>query len=170
MTSQRLDSTAPARLAANNAESRWRALLAHDGHLHTCDRLMEEIASAMDDVQIIDAPSADAARDFLRRAPVDVCFVCLDLPPAPSGGIALAQELVRVGCPIILVTRSLRWLPRHAAELKVVPWVAPEAGAEAIVRAIDQALGEVEPDSRVTLDPVLDDPSDLALPQRISEV
>jgi hypothetical protein len=169
-TSQRLGSSDRPSFAANKVESRWRVLLAHDGRLSTCDHLLEVIVAAMDDVQIIDAPSADSARDFLRRKLVDVCFVCLDLPPAPSGGIHLAQELVRAGCPLILVTRSLRWLPRSAAELKVLPWVAPEADATDIVRAIDEALGEVDLDNQVTLDPTeLDDPFE-ARPKRLSEV
>ncbi len=171
MTSQRLDSPELSPRPANKAESRWRVLLAHDGSLTTCDRLLEVIAEAMDDVHILDAPSADSARDLLRRTPVDVCFVCLDLPPAPSGGIKLAQELVRAGCPLVLVTRSLRWLPKSAAELKVLPWVAPEADAADIVRTIDEALGEVDLDNQITLDPSeIDDEHDLGIPQRISEV
>lgn len=171
MTSQRLGSQELSPLPANRAESRWRILLAHDGSLGTCDRLLDVIAEAMDDVQILDAPSADSARDLLRRTPVDVCFVCLDLPPAPSGGIKLAQELVRAGCPLVLVTRSLRWLPKSAAELKVLPWVAPEADAADVVRTIDEALGEVDLDNQITLDPSeIDDEIDLGIPQRISEV
>lgn len=169
MTSLRFDSPERSSLAANDAEARWRVLLAHDGKLSTCDRLLGVIAEAMADVQIIDAPSADAARDVLRRTPVDVCFVCLDLPPAPSGGIRFAQELVRVGCPLVLVTRSLRWLPRTAAELKVLPWVAPEADAHDVVRALDEALDEVDLDNQVTLDPTEVEEA-LAVPPRLSEV
>ena len=54
------------------------------------------------------------------------------------------EELVRVGLPVVLVTRSLRWLPRSAAELKVLPWVAPESGASDVVRAIDEAVGQLD--------------------------
>jgi hypothetical protein len=171
MASQRLDRPERTSLAANNAETRWRVLLAHDGALGTCDHLLQVLADALGDVQVLDAPSADAARDVLRRTPVDICFVCLDLPPAPLGGIKLAQDLVRVGCPLILVTRSLRWLPRTAAELKVLPWVTPEADATDLVRAIDHAVAEVDLDNQVTLDPSeIDDELDLGIPQRISEV
>ena len=171
MASQRLDRSEHPPLAANDAESRWRVLLAHDGRLGTCDRLLEVIAETMEDVQILDAPSVDAARDILRRTPVDVCFVCLDLPPAPSGGIRFAQELVRAGCPQILVTRSLRWLPRTAAELKVLPWVTPEADAIDVVSAVDKAIGELDLDNQITLDPSeIDDEVDLGIPQRISEI
>jgi hypothetical protein len=166
---QRFDRSDPPSIVANHTDARWRVLLAHDGKLGTCDRLLQVIVEAMDDVQLLDAPSADAARDLLRRTPVDVCFVCLDLPPAPQGGIRFAQELVRAGCPLILVTRSLRWLPGTAAELKVVPWIPPEAEATSVVRAVDQALAEVDLDNQVTLDPSEDD-DDLAVPQRVSEV
>lgn len=171
MAAQRLDRPETPSIAANNAENRWRVLLVHDGKLTTCDRLVEAIVEAMDDVQLLDAPSAESAREVLRRTPVDVCFVCLGLPPAPSGGIRFAQELVRAGCPLVLVTRSLRWLPRSAAELKVLPWVAPEADATDVVRAIDQAVGDVDLDNQITLDPSeIDDELDRGIPPRLSEV
>jgi hypothetical protein len=134
MASQRISPTARAEIAANDAVARWKVLLAHNGALPTCDGLFAAITEAMDDVQIVDAPSAEAARSILRRTPFDVCLVCLDLPPSPSGGIRLAQDLVRAGCPLILVTRSLRWLPRSAAELKVLPWIAPEADPAEVAR------------------------------------
>lgn len=169
MTSLRFESTERSSFAANNAEARWRVVLAHDGRLSTCDRLIEVISEVMDGVPVIDAPSVDSARDVLRRTPVDVCFVCLDLPPAPSGGIRFAQELVRVGCPLILVTRSLRWLPRTAAELKVLPWVAPEAGVAEVIAAVEQAIAEVDLDNHVTLDPTELDDDDL-VPMRLSEI
>jgi hypothetical protein len=168
MASQRLDRAAREPLAANDASSRWKVLLAHDGSLPTCDALADSIAAAMDGVQLVDAPSAEAARSILRRTPFDVCFVCLDLPPSPSGGIKLAQELVRVGCPIILVTRSLRWLPRTAAELKTIPWLPPEAGADDVTTAMNLALAEIDFDNQVTLDPTEED--DDVVPQRLSEI
>ncbi len=168
MATQRVDSmTMP--LAANDSAARFRVLLAHDGSLPTCDALAVAIAEALEDVQIIDAPSVEAARSTLRQTAVDVCFVCLDLPPSPLGGIKLAQELVRVGCPVVLVTRSLRWLPRSAAELKVLPWVAPEAGSSDVSHAVDQVLGDFVLQSHVTLDSS-ETEEDMNIPQRISEV
>ena len=169
MASQRISPTAQAEIAANDAVARWKVLLAHNGALPTCDGLFAAITEAMDDVQIVDAPSAEAARSILRRTPFDVCLVCLDLPPSPSGGIRLAQDLVRAGCPLILVTRSLRWLPRSAAELKVLPWISPEATPSEVARAIDEAIEELDFDNQVTLDSSEED-DDLAIPQRISEV
>lgn len=169
MASQRISPTARAEIAANDAVARWKVLLAHNGALPTCDGLFAAITEAMDDVQIVDAPSAEAARSILRRTPFDVCLVCLDLPPSPSGGIRLAQDLVRAGCPLILVTRSLRWLPRSAAELKVLPWISPEATPSEVARAIDEAIEELDFDNQVTLDSSEED-DDLAIPQRISEV
>ena len=169
MASQRISPTAQAEIAANDAVARWKVLLAHNGALPTCDGLFAAITEAMDDVQIVDAPSAEAARSILRRTPFDVCLVCLDLPPSPSGGIRLAQDLVRAGCPLILVTRSLRWLPRSAAELKVLPWISPEATPSEVARSIDEAIEELDFDNQVTLDSSEED-DDLAIPQRISEV
>lgn len=169
MASQRTSPTVPVELVANDTVARWKVLLAHNGALPTCDGLFGAIASAMDDVQVVDAPSAEAARSILRSTPFDVVFVCLDLPPSPSGGIRLAQELVRAGCPLILVTRSLRWLPKSAAELKVLPWVPPEGTAAEVARAINEAITELDFDNQVTLDSSEED-DDLAIPQRISEV
>ncbi len=170
MTSRRIDASHTA-LVANDSDARWKILLAHDGTLPTCNPLMRAVTSAMPDVHILDATSGEAARTHLRRTAVDVCFVCLDLPPSPSGGIKLAQELVRVGLPVVLITRSLRWLPRTAAELRVLPWVAPEADEKDIVRAIDQAVGQLDTSGQITYDShELDgDDDDLVVP-RLSEV
>lgn len=155
----------PGSFAANDADVGWRVLLAHDGKSTTCNGLFDAIASALGKAQIIDAPSAEAARATLRRTAVDVVFVCLDLPPAPSGGIRFAQELVRVGCPLVLVTRSLRWLPRTAAELRVLPWIAPEAPPSAVMAAIEGALGEKGTSSQITFDSL----EDLVDSQRASD-
>ncbi len=156
---------------ANDAVSRWKVLLAHNGASPTCDALFDVISAAMEDVHVVDAPSAEAARSMLRRAPFDVCFVCLDLPPSPSGGIWLAQELVRAGCPIVLVTRSLRWLPKSASELKVLPWIAPEATADRVIEAVDKALGDVDFDNQVTLDSSeYEEDEEFGRPKLISEV
>ena len=85
--------------------------------------------------------------------------------------LTFAQELVRVGLPVVLVTRSLRWLPRSAAELKVLPWVAPESGASDVVRAIDEAVGQLDTSGHITLDSSeAEAEDDLAIPQRISEI
>lgn len=170
MASQRNDPT-PTSLVANDSDARWKVLLAHDGTLPTCDALMRAVTSAIPDAQILDATSSEAARTHLRRTAVDVCFVCLDLPPSPSGGIKLAQELVRVGLPVVLITRSLRWLPKSAAELRVLPWVAPEAPATDVVRAIDEAVGQLDTTGQITFDSSELAPEDGdSLPPRLSEV
>jgi len=54
-----------------------------------------------------------------------VVFVCLDLPPAPQAGIRIADFARAVGLPVVLVTRSMRWLP-PGSELMSLPWVTPE--------------------------------------------
>ena len=69
--------------------------------------------------------------------------MCLDLPPAPLGGVRLAQEIAREGRPLVLVTRSLRWLPPSAAALRALPWVSPEAAPQEIARAIATAPNPV---------------------------
>lgn len=171
MASERFDRPADTPLlVANDAASRWRVLLAHDGGLTTCDPLFEEIALAIDDVEVFDAPSTEAARAILRRTAVDVCFVCLDLPPSPLGGIKFAQELVRAGCPLVLITRSLRWLPKTAAELRVLPWIPPEASAADVLHAIDEAVGDFDADNQITLDSSEDASDDDSVPQRLSEI
>ncbi|MEZ4298664.1 MAG: hypothetical protein R3B70_27180 [Polyangiaceae bacterium] len=172
MASKRLVGSEPSLLVANDdVATRWRALIAHDGRLGTCDRLFDVLREVMSDAHLIDAPSAESARHLLRRTPVDVCFVCLDLPPTPSGGIKLAQELLRVGLPLILITRSLRWLPRSAADLRALPWIPPEAEAHEVVRAIDEAVVEVDFDNQVTLDSSEpDDDPDLFPSPLLSEV
>ena len=169
MTSQQLALESGGGIAANDTASRWKVLLAHDGKLSTCDALFDVIRGVMVGVEVLDAPSAEAARSILRGTAVDVCFVCLDLPPSPLGGIKLAQELVKVGMPLVLVTRSLRWLPNSAAELRVAPWVRPEATGEDILRVIDEAVTELSADNQITLDSSEED-DDISIPQRISEV
>lgn len=167
MTSPRFDAAGHAARAANDTASRWKVLVAHNGALKTCDGLLEVLRETMENVAISDATSVEEARASLRRGPVDVCFVCLDLQPSPLGGIKLAQDLVRVGCPLVLITRSLRWLPASAAELRVVPWVPPEATSAEVVRAIDEAISELDLNNQVTLDPLEDD-EELSAPQRLS--
>ncbi len=169
MASQRIDRSHTS-LVANDSDARWKILLAHDGALPTCNLLMGALASAMPDAQVLDATSAEAARAHLRRTAVDVCFVCLDLPPSPNGGIRLAQELVRVGLPVVLITRSLRWLPRSAAELRVLPWVAPETTAVDVVRAIDEAVGQLDTTGQITFDSSDAEADDTSLSPRTSEV
>jgi hypothetical protein len=118
---------------------RVRVLLAHDPNTHTCDPLCAALRAAFGDVEILDASSVENARTAGHMLPVDVTLVCLDLPPAPLGGVRLAQETVREGRPVVLVTRSLRWLPPSAADLRALPWVTPEAPPADVARAIGAA-------------------------------
>jgi hypothetical protein len=118
----------------------WRLLLAHDVTTRTCDALSSGIHRAMRNVEIVDASSLADARSALQVSRFDACLICLDLPPAPRGGVRLAQELVAFGDPIVLITRSLRWLPVDAVDLHAAPWVTPEADALAVVRAIAKAV------------------------------
>lgn len=134
---------------------RWRVLLAHDATASTCDVLLDAIEGALGNVDIYESSSVDDARDALRtsradseapwpgemmRPTFDLCMVCLDLPPAPLGGVRLAGELMRAGLPVVLVTRSLRWIPASAAALRELPWVPPDASVLEVARAVGVAM------------------------------
>lgn len=139
---------------------RWRLLLAHDATAATCNSLLDAIEGGLGNVDIYESSSVDDARDALRHSMVDadlfaieaaaslparfdVCLVCLDLPPAPAGGVRLAQELVRQGLPVVLITRSLRWIPPTAAALRELPWISPDATETEVARAVGEAVASV---------------------------
>ena len=46
---------------------------------------------------------------------------------------------------MILVTRSLRWIPAWAVALRDLPWVTPDATAEEVARAVGEALASRVP-------------------------
>lgn len=145
---------------------RWRLLLAHDATAATCDPLVDAVEGALGNVDINESSSIDDARVALRSsrlAPThahaphdssagsrfDLCMICLDLPPAPLGGVRLAQEALRVGLPVVLVTRSLRWIPPAAIALRELPWVTPDATVADVARAVGEAMATLwaQPDS-----------------------
>ncbi|MCC6553626.1 MAG: hypothetical protein IT372_11485 [Polyangiaceae bacterium] len=130
-------------------------LLAHDASAATCDALAVAIESALGDVELIDASSIHGARSAVATELFDACLVCLDLPPAPLGGARLADELVSRGYPVVLVTRSLRWLPPDAAALRRLPWIPPDAAEPEIAKAI--AAASAEQDSVIRPRVVIDD-------------
>lgn len=117
-----------------------RVLLAHaDGS--ACDMLISHIDGIFGEVALLEVNSVEAGRAALHAEPLAVCFVCLDILPAPRGAVRLAQEALRVGVPLVLVARSLRWLPHDADELRKIPWVRPEATAAELTQVILQAGG-----------------------------
>lgn len=119
---------------------RWRLLLAHDASSSTCDPLALVIESALGAVDITDASSVDDARVALFSVDFHIALVCLDLSPAPVGGVRLAQEVLALDVPVVLVTRSLRWIPQSAVALRELPWVAPDAGQAEVGQAIVEAM------------------------------
>ncbi len=119
---------------------RWRLLLAHDATAATCDPLAFAVEAALGNVDITDASSADDARAALQAGRFDVCLVCLDLQPAPLGGVRLAQEVLAEGLPVVLITRSLRWIPASAGALRELPWIPPDASAAEVSLAISDAI------------------------------
>jgi hypothetical protein len=127
---------------------RWRLLLAHDATASTCDPLFDALEGALGEVDVSESSSIDDARLAVRGSADDhprgmrfhLALVCLDLPPAPQGGVRLAKELVDRGLPVVLVTRSLRWIPPTAASLRDLPWIPPDADAAAVSRAVGEAM------------------------------
>jgi hypothetical protein len=122
---------------------RWRALLAHDATAPTCDGLAFALEEALGNVDLTDASSVEDARVTLQSAHFHVCLVCLDLPPAPLGGVRLAQQMLAQEQPVVLVTRSLRWIPHNAPELRDLPWISPDAPAKEVAQAISDAIATV---------------------------
>jgi len=120
---------------------RWRLLLAHDASAATCDPLVQVIESALGAVDLTDASSIDDARVATHSVDFHVALICLDLPPAPVGGVRLAQELLALDVPVVLVTRSLRWIPQNAPGLRELPWIPPDAGTAEVGQAIVAAMG-----------------------------
>ncbi|MFT3770952.1 MAG: hypothetical protein QM820_36500 [Minicystis sp.] len=128
--------------------------MAHDATASTCNPLIDAVEEALGNVDIYESPSIDDARDALRTSVIDVpsladprfdlAMVCLDLPPAPAGGVRLAQELRRQGLPVVLITRSLRWIPTSAASLRELPWVTPDASPTEVARAVGEAMASFE--------------------------
>lgn len=120
--------------AAGGTEQRARVLLAHNAATATCDALARIIEAT--GAELVDASSMDDARLALEMEAFDACLICLDLPPAPLAGARLATELLERGAPVVLVTRSLRWLPAGATALQSLPWISPDATAEELARAM----------------------------------
>lgn len=137
---------------------RWRVLLAHDSRA-TCDVLFDSLGAALGTVDVSDATSVEGAISIGKSGRVDVALVCLDLPPAPQGGVRVARELLERGVPVVLVTRSLRWLPSNAGALTAVPWVAPDAAAEVVWRSIVDAIEA----ARVLSAPLSDTTADMSV-------
>ena len=69
----------------------------------------------------------------------------------------LAQEALKCGLPVVLVTRSLRWIPPSAAALRELPWVVPDATVTDVARAVGEAMATLgaPPDSAPSARPRL---------------
>jgi hypothetical protein len=119
---------------------RWKVLLAHDANASTCDLLIDALEGALGNVDIAESSSVEDARVATHTTRYDVALVCLDLSPAPLGGVRLADELVRRGMAVILVTRSLRWIPPTAVALHDLPWIPPDADVDDVSRAVHAAM------------------------------
>lgn len=122
-----------------------RILFAHDRASGTCEPLGRELQVALGRAfgacDVLSASSLGSAKLALEDVVPDVSFVSLDLPPAPVAGARLAEALVKAGRPVVIVTRSLRWLPPNVPELRALPWVTPDADAASLVEAAREALG-----------------------------
>jgi hypothetical protein len=118
----------------------WRLLLAHDAAGSTCDVLVGSLDAALGSVDLAESSSVVDARLSSSTTQFDLALVCLDLPPAPLGGVRLAEELVVRKMPVVLVTRSLRWIPASAVTVRALPWIPPDAPPEEIARAIREGM------------------------------
>jgi hypothetical protein len=110
-----------------------RILVARDPRLSTCDALVQGLEPLIEDVELVEAYSVEAARSWAKGGPFDLCLVCLDLPPAPRGAARLAKELCARGHRVVLITRSLRWLPADDLELRALPWIVPDADPASVI-------------------------------------
>jgi hypothetical protein len=124
-------------------------LVAHDVRSQVCDgivTLLEQrgprppLSGLPVTVGVTRASSVHDAGELLRSRRFDLVVVSLDLQPAPRAAARLADHVLAQGTPVVLVTRSLRWLPPDAAHLRLLPWVAPEAGPDDLGRAFVDAL------------------------------
>ncbi len=125
-----------------------RILVARDPRLSTCDALVQGVESLIDDLELTEAYSVEAARSWAKSGTFDLCLVCLDLPPAPRGGARLAKELCSRGQRVVLITRSLRWLPADELELRALPWIVPEANPARVLELLQEGAAPLASQGR----------------------
>lgn len=121
-------------------------IVVHDARSRGCDRVLGRLAALLnaDASELEVVVSAQGAAEVLRaasRGEVDlrVAIVCLDLQPAPRAGSRIAEYALSQGIPVVLVTRSTRWLP-EGSPLSAAPWISPDADDSQIAAAIRAAL------------------------------
>lgn len=126
---------------------RYRALLARDLSSATCEPLIESLEQVLTQLTLSHTGSIEDAETLLRSEAFDLVLACLDLPPAPSAGVRLASSAIELQPAVVLVTRSLRWLPAHAHRLHRLPWLAPEAGPTEVAATLSalSLTGDVGP-------------------------
>jgi hypothetical protein len=134
----------------------WRLMLAHDPVASTCAPLVGALATTFPQLELVDATSIEDARASLRMGSLDAALVCLDLPPAPMGAVRLARAALAENHAVVLVTRSLRWLPQDADDLRALPWVAPDATPEDLLRAMRALPSRSSSRPPATVAPVID--------------
>jgi len=126
-------------------------LFAHDTTQATCAALLEHLhkftRTSIRPLSI--AGSAQAAAEQLRLveragAAIDLAVLCLDLPPAPTAGIRLANYSLEVGVPVVLVTRSMHWLA-HLPRLAALPWLRPDASRAQVEEKLGAAIASFAP-------------------------
>lgn len=136
----------PARVAIPREEP--LSILFADAGSNLGDAMVEPLARRH---VVTRASSVQDAAELLRTAHFEVAMVSLDLQPAPHAGVRLAEAALVRGVPVVLVTRSLRWVPPSATQLKVLAWVSPESDDETVEAAIREAVDSAPgPSSRAS--------------------
>lgn len=118
-------------------------LFVHDARSRACDGLIARLHALVDE-DVAVAVSAQSAAEAVREAgtgegAIRIAFVCLDLQPAPRAGSRIAEFAIARGIPVVLVTRSARWIPQGST-LEGAPWIPPDATDAQIASAIEAAI------------------------------
>lgn len=135
-------------------------LFVHDARSRACDGLVQRLRALVEE-EVAVAVSAQSAAEAVRESRsweggIRIAFVCLDLQPAPRAGSRIAEFAIARGIPVVLVTRSARWIPQGST-LEGAPWIPPDATDEQIARAIEAAIDVA---GEITMDGAADDVGD----------
>lgn len=121
-------------------------VLAHDTRSRACDMVVDRVAAHLVGTgsrpcHVEEAGSLEAAwvaldRARKMRALEEVLVLpCLDLPPAPRGGVTVAGWARSLRLPAIMITHGRRWLPADASTAPI-EILSPMADAAEVARIL----------------------------------